>query len=82
MAIDSKRLLAEVRANLALLNDCGDHTFEPIVTEAHPADKPMYGRKYCCKSCGGVVDAVAAHWYERGRSHERAYPSKSPLGKG
>ncbi len=78
MAIDSKRLLAEVRENLSRLNDCGDHDF--AVIPPGPGQHPTLGRKWKCIRCEGVIDGIAHHWYVRGRAHEHASPSKSPLG--
>ena len=77
MAIDSKRLLAEVRENLSKLNDCADHAFTRN-PEPYPG---VMGARYTCTRCTGVVDAHAYHWYTRGRAHEHVSPSKSPLGQ-
>jgi len=79
MAIDSKRLLAEVRENLGKLNDCADHDFIPI--SPGPGKHPTLGLKYRCTRCEGIIDVIARHWYQRGRAHEHTSPSKSPLGK-
>lgn len=57
-------LLAEVRANAALLDACGRHDFLQIA--------PRFGSKWKCVACGGVVSAEAVHWYVRGQAHGRA----------
>lgn len=84
MAFDSKKLLAEVRENMARLNDCTDHQFGPIPKILAPGEcpprMPGLGQRYRCTRCMGEVDGIARHWYEKGRSHEHESPSKSPLG--
>lgn len=85
MAIDSKRLLAEVRENLSRLNDCTDHKFVVIIKPLAPGEcpprMPGLGTRYRCSRCQGEVDGMARHWYEKGRTHEHGSPSISPLGK-
>lgn len=57
-------LAAEAKANVARLNACPWHDFEPVpgakVVFAHPS-------RYRCKHCGGEVDHHAFHWHEQGR---------------
>lgn len=54
----------EVKRNHKRLDECpGPHEFGPMLA------KP--GAKYTCSKCGGVVDAVARSWYEKGLTHGR-----------
>jgi hypothetical protein len=67
-------LLAQVRANLARLDQCTGHDFaepvgEPWVTAA---DGTSLYRKYRCVVCQGELGAVEKDWYEKGREHGRA----------
>lgn len=62
--IDSKAILQEVRENLARLDACRQHTFQPVGDPRRPL-----GMKYECSACRGTVDASAKLWYERGLEH-------------
>jgi hypothetical protein len=64
---ESKRILAEVRANMQLLEECGGpHDFKAV-----PPDRGRIPRKYKCRFCGGTVDSPAYTWYKRGLEHGR-----------
>lgn len=59
--IDSQKVLAEVRANLDRLYACkGPHQFPPDST---------WTPRVQCALCGGWLDRVQAHWYQRGVEH-------------
>ena len=53
-----------VLENNKLLNSCSFHIFDPI-------DDPHLSRKFICKNCGGVVDAIRKSWYEKGIEHSQ-----------
>lgn len=55
-----QELADKARENIARLNACERHQFEPI----GPV-QPLRTR-YRCAKCGGEVDSHARHWYERG----------------
>jgi hypothetical protein len=58
--IDTKKLLAEVRANHEALVHClGVHDFQEVT------GRKMFGRWRCTK-CTGEVDSHAFHWYTAG----------------
>lgn len=61
----SQELLAEVRSNLAKLNSCPVHHFEP------DGPKRVLLQRYRCTECGGTVDAHAFRWYSLGKAHGR-----------
>lgn len=66
MPIDYKAIFADPQANLAALNGCdGPHEF--VSTEPG-----RIGCNWRCTKCGGVVNAIDRHWYERGLAHGRA----------
>jgi hypothetical protein len=65
MAAESSGLLAQVRANQALLAGCRDHNFAPITPG-------LFGTRYVCRNCNGETDGVSVKWYLVGREHERA----------
>lgn len=67
MKIDHQEILAQVKANLAKLDGCASHEFDPP-----RASRPPLTRDVTCMNCGGTVDWHGAHWYETGRQHERA----------
>jgi hydrogenase maturation factor HypF (carbamoyltransferase family) len=58
------KLWNEVKANHALLDACSRHVFGP-------PDKPWGGYR-ACANCGGRLDVIHAHWYERGLAHAKA----------
>ena len=59
-----REVLAEVRANLEVLEKCpGPHDFQKL------DDGNVFGAKWRCAECGGVVDHQAAAWYTRGLAH-------------
>lgn len=59
-------MLAEVRANHALLDGCATpHDFKPA------SSTPRIGGRMVCTKCGGWVDAHAARWYAAGVAHGR-----------
>lgn len=62
MEFDGRAALAETRANLAKLEACKDHNFQPITPG-------LFGTRYMCHNCKGEVDGLTAKWYERGRLH-------------
>lgn len=59
-------LWEQVKANQAKLDACPGHEFVPTPR------LETQRQRYRCKHCGGEVDATSRHWYELGRSHERA----------
>ena len=64
---ESKKILAEVRANLKQLDDCaGPHEFSPV-----PDGARTIFLKHRCAKCGGTIDAIHASWYARGLEHGR-----------
>ena len=64
-----REVLAEVRANLEVLEKClGPHDFQKI------DDGKVFGAKWRCAECGGVVDHQAAAWYTRGLTHGSGGP--------
>lgn len=68
ISIDSKRILAEVKANIAKLNGCeGPHLFEPYAYYGN--DPTGLPRDFKCKRCGGVTSSINAHWYNDGHRH-------------
>ncbi len=61
---DMRSILTEVKKNLRRLNGCpGPHEFELI--EAIGG----FRKKYRCKICGGDIDGIQYHWYEKGLAH-------------
>lgn len=60
---EAKQLLADVRANVARLNACPRHDFQPT-----GPTRPLMQR-YACTACGGQIDSLAFHWYTRGLAH-------------
>lgn len=62
MTIDAKKILADVRANLALLDACQRHQF------THPAPFTPGGRSVC-SACGGKMDPLQAKAYDLGLKH-------------
>lgn len=57
---EAKRIFDEVKANLALLDGCPRHVFEPNKRQGKLV------RDYKCKRCGGVLDSINVRWYNRG----------------
>lgn len=57
-------LAAEVKANVARLNACPWHDFEPV-----PGARVVFGQpsRYRCRHCDGEIDRHAFHWHEQGR---------------
>lgn len=63
--IDQQRLrdlAAEVKSNHAALEACPGHEFAKV-----ECTRSIGGHRYRCARCGGLIDGVAHHWYERGR---------------
>lgn len=62
---DIKCIWEQVQTNHARLRECQYHDFEPIPQKLGE----IYERKqrYCCKHCGGEIDAHAYYWHEQGR---------------
>lgn len=62
MKIDSQKIIDEVLANIALLEQCvGPHKFTHIEGSVFS--------KMRCELCGGLVDGIHAIWYQRGLEH-------------
>lgn len=59
-ATEVQALVEQSRQNIAKLDACERHRFEPI----EPV-QPLRTR-YRCHACGGEVDSHARYWYERG----------------
>lgn len=57
-------LAAQVKANVARLNACPWHDFEPV-----SGSKVVFGQpaKYRCRQCAGEIDRHAFYWHEQGR---------------
>lgn len=64
MRPDLERLWTQVRVNQTALEQCSGHDFS-IPMEP----KRQLGQRWRCSHCGGHVDTVAKHWYERGKRH-------------
>lgn len=60
---DVQKLAEKVRQDIAKLEACERHRFEPI-----GPIQPLRTR-YLCLVCGGQVDSHAVYWYERGLVH-------------
>lgn len=64
---DYKAIWREAKVNQASLNGCpGPHVFQLI----DPPEK-VFGTKYRCNRCQGVVDQHAYLWYAIGQDHAR-----------
>lgn len=59
--IDTKSLIARIRANKAILDSCSQHDFQ--------TEKNELGSDWICKNCNGRADSTAVMWYERGLQH-------------
>lgn len=59
--IDTKAILAEVKANQAKLEGCSKHNF-------HRIEEKLFS-KFRCANCGGTVDVQAVRWYSLGQKH-------------
>lgn len=68
-----KGLLAKVRANVAALEACPGHTFEPIARMGRP--QIHLGMKFRCIHCGGEADLQAVSWYRKGIIHAGGDPA-------
>ena len=57
-------LAAQAKANVARLNACPWHDFEPV-----PGAKVVFGQpdRFRCQRCGGEIDRHAFYWHEQGR---------------
>lgn len=58
---DVDRIIADVKANAAILAACDNHLFEFLKDSLPP--------EWRCEHCGGVIDGPALHWYMVGRAH-------------
>lgn len=56
-----REVMAEVKANHALLVNCSQHNFQPIEDGTR-----LLLKKHKCTRCGGVVSNSAAYWYNQG----------------
>lgn len=62
-----QRIWDDVKANNARLDACtGPHEFSDV-----PPERGTLVRYKVCAKCGGRLDKVHAHWYERGLKHGR-----------
>ena len=61
----SMEIWEEVKANHKKLDNCTSHDFTEVINKEN-----MARTKYKCTNCGGTVDFIAKHWYEKGREHE------------
>lgn len=61
---EMKKIFEEVKENHKKLDSCNLHDFS---IDNNP--EKLYGRKYQCTKCGGVVDSVTKSWYESGVAH-------------
>lgn len=57
---ESRKIFEEVKANSNALKSCEKHDFK-LIENPNP-----FRRKWKCDKCGGVIDNLAHHWYERG----------------
>lgn len=58
MDIDTKAILAKIRANQAMLDSCPLHRFEPTDVKL--------GAKFICLKCGGTMGLTDIGWYIKG----------------
>ena len=67
--IDAKKILIEVRANLARLAGCvaQSHNFVPCEF----VRGTQIPRRHECTVCHGTLDAVQVRWYQTGVEHGR-----------
>jgi hypothetical protein len=63
--IDTKQIIADVRANLAKLDACPRHEFR------RKGDSGRVMFRSICAKCGGELDGIQAKYYEVGIGHGR-----------
>jgi hypothetical protein len=60
----------QAKANMDTLNACkGPHEFERIEEDG------VRRTGFCCKICGGIVNATSAMWYRKGLQHAGKGPT-------
>lgn len=70
MTIDTKAILAEVRANMAKLEGCaGPHDFSVPLRKIGSLIA-----EWSCAKCGGHIPNIEKIWYERGLAHGQGLP--------
>ena len=68
---EAKRLLEQVRANMASWDACdGPHELVDLTPEK------TIGKRWRCSKCGGECDSVAKSYYEQGLRHGRGMPTQ------
>lgn len=65
----------EVKQNHKKMDTCPHHDFS-IVLDRHskqridnPTPQQLFGAKFQCTRCGGIVDGIERLWYTRGLRH-------------
>lgn len=68
MNIDSKAIMAQVKANIARLDGCaGPHDFH----ERPEVPRKLFAKRVCSK-CGGEISSSDFYWYQKGLAHAAA----------
>jgi len=69
--IDTKQIMADVKANHAKLESCDRHDFsQPIDRRTkEPIPERVVFCDWRCVRCGGWVDCHAKHWFDIGVRH-------------
>lgn len=64
---ENRKLLEQIKANIARLDDCPIHSFVRI-------DPTHAWSRMRCTVCCGEVDSIHAHYYALGLEHGRRTP--------
>jgi hypothetical protein len=78
---DLDSIFQKVKANSKTLEECaGPHDFSICLDRRSelPVEKPVFGCKWKCAKCGGIVEGTVKLWYDRGLAH-RASETSSPI---
>lgn len=59
---EARKIFEQVQANTKRLDACP----KPHDFVDDPEDVRKVWKRKVCTNCGGKVDCIAAHWYERG----------------
>jgi hypothetical protein len=60
---EARELLKKVKANMAILDSCKMHDFEPC--------EGLRFSTYKCRNCGGELNGNSVIWYRHGLAHAR-----------
>lgn len=73
-SIDMDAIIAEVKANRALLESCSGHDFSIAIDRITkvPLTEVKTFCDWKCSKCGGHVDGMMKIWYNKGVAHEQA----------